>query len=68
MLEPASGENAGSVGPGRSRVVFMEEVNYSMEELAGSEDARYVMVPNVEKELQAKDAFKKKRKSTLESF
>ena len=43
----------------------MEEVNYSMEELASSEDVKYVMIPNIEKEMQVKEAFKKKRKGTL---
>jgi len=68
MLEPTGAEALGGLGPGRSRIAFMEEVNYSMEEMAGSEDGKYVMIPNVEKEMQTKDAFKKKRKGTLESF
>jgi hypothetical protein len=65
MLEPGSYEGGGSLGAGRSRITFMEEVNYSMEEIAGGEDAKYVMIPNNDKDLQAKDAFKKKRKGTL---
>lgn len=46
----------------------MEEINYSMEEISVSEDVKYVMIPNIEKEIQVKEAFKKKRKGTLESF
>jgi SpoVK/Ycf46/Vps4 family AAA+-type ATPase len=65
MLEPGSSEAAGSIGSARSRITFMEEVNYSMEEIAGSEDVKYVMIPNIERELQVKEAFKKKRKGTL---
>lgn len=39
-----------------------------MEEISVSEDVKYVMIPNIEKEIQVKEAFKKKRKGTLESF
>ncbi len=53
---------------GRGRVNFMEEVNYKMEEASEMEEVNYVVVPNVEREAQAKEAFKKKRKGTMESF
>jgi hypothetical protein len=53
---------------GRGRVNFMEEVNYKMEEASEMEEVDYVVVPNVEREVQAKEAFKKKRKGTMERF
>lgn len=50
------------------KVAFMEEVNYRMEEAADKEEANYLIVPNLDREMQVKEAFKKKRKGTLESF
>lgn len=49
-------------------MAFLEEVNYSMEEAAEKEEVNYLIVPNRDRETQVKEAFKKKRKGTLESF
>lgn len=43
----------GSTG-GLGCINFMEEVNYKMEEASGMEEVNYVVVPNVEREAQAK--------------
>lgn len=51
-----------------SRVAFLEEVNYSMEEAAEKQEVNYMVVNNRDREMQVKEAFKKKRKGTLESF
>lgn len=50
------------------KVAFMEEVNYMMEEAVDKEEVMYLIVPNIDREVQVKEAFKKKRKGTLESF
>lgn len=46
----------------------MEEVNYKMEEVTDMEEVNYVIIPSVEKEMEIKEAFKKKRKGTMEKF
>jgi hypothetical protein len=52
-MEGASEGIGGSIA-GRGRVNFMEEVNYKMEEASEMEEVNYVVVPNVEREAQAK--------------
>lgn len=46
----------------------MEEVNYKMEEVAEMEEVNYIIIPSFDKDLEIKEAFKKKRKGTLENF
>lgn len=48
-----------------SRVGFLEEVNYSMEEAAEKEEVNYMVVNNRDRDMMVKEAFKKKRKGTL---
>lgn len=48
-----------------SRVGFLEEVNYSMEEAADKEEVNYMVVNNRDRDVMVKEAFKKKRKGTL---
>lgn len=48
-----------------SRVAFLEEVNYSMEEAAEKEEVNYMVVNNRDRDVMVKEAFKKKRKGTL---
>lgn len=48
-----------------SRVGFLEEVNYSMEEAADKEEVNYMVVNNRDRDMMVKEAFKKKRKGTL---
>lgn len=48
-----------------SRVAFLEEVNYSMEEAAEKEEVNYMVVNNRDRDMMVKEAFKKKRKGTL---
>lgn len=67
LLEGNTEAVSGMAAP-RGRVNFMEEVNYKMEEPSEIEEVNYVIVPNVERQAQAKEAFKKKRKGTMESF
>lgn len=53
LMEGTSEGIGGSIG-GRGRVNFMEEVNYKMEEASEMEEVNYVVVPNVEREVQVK--------------
>jgi hypothetical protein len=64
-LLQGSGEIFGLAAASRGRINYMEEVNYKMEEAAEMEEVAYIMLPVAERDLQVKEAFKKKRKGTL---
>lgn len=68
MLENSQQNEGRKFGGGNTQVQFLEEVNYKMEESEETTQVNYVMLENIDREKEAKNAFKKKRKESVKDF
>jgi hypothetical protein len=68
LLEGGSQEGGGGGLGGKNRVHFMEELDYKMEVGNEMEERQFVAMPDLSREAQIKEAFKKKHRGALEDF
>lgn len=66
LLEGGSQEGGGLGG--RNRVHFLEEVDYKMEVGSEKEERQFVAMPDLARDAQIKEAFKKKHRDALEDY